>query len=71
MISDIGFGILDFGFDVVVLFTEWNQYRALDLQEIKAKMKTPIFVDLRNVYSPKQMKEAGFTYVVVGREKNS
>ena len=54
--------------DVVVLFTEWNQYRALDLQEIKAKMKTPIFVDLRNVYSPKQMKEAGFTYVGVGRK---
>jgi len=57
--------------DVVVLFTEWNQYRALDLQEIKAKMKTPIFVDLRNVYSPKQMKEAGFTYVGVGRGKSA
>lgn len=57
--------------DVVVLFTEWNQYRALDLQEIKGRMKTPIFVDLRNVYSPKQMKEVGFTYVGVGRGKSS
>ena len=53
--------------DAVVLFTEWNQYRALDLQDIKARMKTPIFIDLRNVYSPEQMRQAGFTYVGVGR----
>ena len=53
--------------DVLVLFTEWNQYRALDLQELKSRMKAPVFVDLRNVYSPKQMKDAGFLYVGVGR----
>ncbi|MCJ7603244.1 MAG: UDP-glucose/GDP-mannose dehydrogenase family protein [Desulfobulbaceae bacterium] len=53
--------------DVLVLFTEWNQYRALDLQELKSRMKSPVFVDLRNVYNPKQMKEAGFSYVGVGR----
>ena len=53
--------------DVLVLFTEWNQYRALDLQELKSRMKSPVFVDLRNVYSPSQMREAGFTYYGVGR----
>lgn len=54
--------------DVLVLFTEWNQYRALDLQELKSRMKSPVFVDLRNVYTPKQMKEAGFSYIGVGRD---
>lgn len=56
------------GADVVVLFTEWNQYRALDLAEIKASMKGAIFVDLRNVYSPKQIREAGFEYYGLGRK---
>ncbi len=55
------------GADVVVLLTEWNQYRALDLERIKKGMKTPIFVDLRNVYDPVKMREAGFNYVGVGR----
>jgi UDPglucose 6-dehydrogenase len=56
------------GADVVVLFTEWNQYRALDLAEVKAKMKGSVFVDLRNVYSPKQVREAGFEYYGIGRK---
>ncbi|MBA3016046.1 MAG: UDP-glucose/GDP-mannose dehydrogenase family protein [Proteobacteria bacterium] len=55
------------GADVVVLFTEWNQYRALDLTRIKQAMKTAIFIDLRNVYDPVKMREAGFSYVGVGR----
>ncbi len=55
------------GADVVVLLTEWNQYRALDLAKIKAVMKAPLFIDLRNVYEPAKMREAGFTYVCVGR----
>lgn len=55
------------GADAVVLFTEWNQYRALDLERIKALMHTPLFIDLRNVYEPKKMQAAGFTYVGVGR----
>ena len=53
--------------DVLVLFTEWNQYRALDLRELKSRMKSPVFVDLRNVYSPGQMRDAGFVYYGVGR----
>ena len=53
--------------DAVVLFTEWNQYRALDIEELKRRMKSPVFVDLRNVYQPEQMKKAGFSYYGVGR----
>ena len=55
------------GADAVVLFTEWNQYRALDLAELKAKMKGAVFVDLRNVYSPKHVIAAGFEYYGLGR----
>lgn len=53
--------------DCVVLLTEWNEFRALDLDKIKMMMNTPLMVDLRNVYLPKEMKEAGFSYVSVGR----
>ena len=53
--------------DGVVLMTEWNQYRALDLKRIKNLMKDPVFIDLRNVYDPKTMSELGFAYTCVGR----
>jgi len=53
--------------DCIVLLTEWNQYRALDLRKLKQIMKTPIFIDLRNVYDPITMREAGFAYTGVGR----
>lgn len=55
------------GADALVLMTEWNQFRRLDLQRIKALLKTPIFIDLRNVYDPQQMKRLGFHYCGVGR----
>ena len=55
------------GADAVVLMTEWNQYRALDLERIKAAMRGNIFIDLRNVYDPARMKDVGFEYVGVGR----
>ena len=55
------------GADAVVLMTEWNQYRALDLDRLANEMREKIFIDLRNVYEPKQMKEKGFQYVGVGR----
>jgi UDPglucose 6-dehydrogenase len=55
------------GADALVLMTEWNQYRALDLDRLKSLMRTPLFIDLRNVYSPQRMKAAGFEYVGVGR----
>ncbi|RUM36300.1 MAG: UDP-glucose 6-dehydrogenase [Desulfobulbus sp.] len=56
------------GADAVILMTEWNQYRALDLQRLKAIMKEPVFIDLRNVYETATMKEAGFRYVGVGKK---
>ncbi|MDF1615228.1 UDP-glucose dehydrogenase family protein [Desulfurivibrio dismutans] len=55
------------GADALVLMTEWNQYRALDLQRLQEAMAQPLFIDLRNVYEPARMREAGFAYVGVGR----
>ena len=55
------------GADAVVLMTEWNEYRALDLLRIKAALKSPVFVDLRNVYRPAAMRRFGFSYYSVGR----
>ncbi len=55
------------GADAVVLMTEWNEYRALDLDRIKALLKEPIFIDLRNVYPAEMMREKGFRYYSVGR----
>lgn len=55
------------GADAVLIMTEWNEYRALDLSKIKKFMKGDVFVDLRNVYDPKMVREAGFQYFGVGR----
>lgn len=53
--------------DAIILMTEWNQYRALDMERLGGLMNNKIFIDLRNVYKPEIMKEKGFTYVGVGR----
>lgn len=53
--------------DALVIATEWNQFRNLDLFKIKKILKTPILVDLKNLYEPKKMKEIGFIYEGVGR----
>lgn len=55
------------GADAVSIVTEWNEFRALDLARAKSLLTEPIMVDLRNIYRPEQMREAGFTYVSVGR----
>jgi len=55
------------GADAMVLITEWDQFRALDFDRVKKMMKSPTVVDLRNVYSPANMKSDGFTYVSIGR----
>jgi len=55
------------GADAVIIMTEWNQYRALDLERLGEVMKQKIFIDLRNVYQPELVKQKGFTYVGVGR----
>ena len=53
--------------DALVIITEWNQFRALDLQKVRELLKTPKVADLRNVYEPEDMRELGFEYVGVGR----
>ncbi|HWD49672.1 MAG TPA: UDP-glucose/GDP-mannose dehydrogenase family protein [Rhizomicrobium sp.] len=55
------------GADGVVILTEWNEFRALDFDRVKSLLKTPLMVDLRNIYRPAQMKAAGFQYISVGR----
>ena len=55
------------GADVVVILTEWNEFRALDLARVKEIMRKPVLVDLRNIYNPDEMSKAGFEYHCLGR----
>ena len=55
------------GADALVLITEWNQFRMLDLERIRSLLRQPVVVDLRNIYEPEPMREAGFRYFCVGR----
>jgi len=55
------------GADGVVILTEWNEFRALDLRAAKRLLKQPLMVDLRNIYRPEEMAKAGFSYISVGR----
>ncbi|MCU0669287.1 MAG: UDP-glucose/GDP-mannose dehydrogenase family protein [Myxococcota bacterium] len=53
--------------DALVLVTEWNQFRMLDLERVKSLLRSPVLVDLRNVYDPAALRRAGFRYDSVGR----
>ena len=53
--------------DAVALLTEWNEFRGLDLERVKALLAKPVMIDLRNVYNPAEMIAAGFDYSCVGR----
>jgi len=55
------------GCDALVIITEWNQFRNLDLKRLKSIMRNPVFLDLRNIYEPARMREMGFKYFSVGR----
>jgi UDPglucose 6-dehydrogenase len=55
------------GADALVIATEWNEFRALNLERVRKLLKQPVIVDLRNVYDPQRMRGQGFTYVSVGR----
>ena len=55
------------GADALVIVTEWNEFRALDLDRVKRLMKRPVFIDLRNIYNPGEMEAAGFAYRSIGR----
>ena len=58
------------GADVLVIITEWNAFRGLDLDRVKALLKVPVMVDLRNIYEPKEMAERGFSYHCIGRKSS-
>ncbi len=55
------------GADGVVILTEWNEFRALDFAKMKASLKRPVLIDLRNIYTPREVAEAGFEYHSIGR----
>ncbi len=55
------------GADALLILTEWNEFRALDLERMKAALKAPVLVDLRNIYDPEEMAGAGFRYSCIGR----
>ncbi len=55
------------GADALVIVTEWEPFRALDLDRVKSLLKKPIVIDLRNVYRLEDMERRGFTYVSIGR----
>ena len=55
------------GADALVLVTEWNEFRALDLPRVKGLLRAPVVIDLRNIYKPEELTEAGFAYYSIGR----
>ena len=57
--------------DALVILTEWNEFRNLDLKKVKKNLSTPVILDLRNIYEPERMAELGFRYRGVGRGTNT
>jgi UDPglucose 6-dehydrogenase len=55
------------GADCAVIITEWDEFRALDLDRVRQVMNRPLVVDLRNIYKPEELRSRGFTYLSVGR----
>ena len=53
--------------DCIVIITEWNEFRALDLEKVKILLNKPVIIDLRNIYKPASMAELGFQYISLGR----
>ena len=51
----------------MIILTEWNQFRGLDLELLKKQMRGNLFADFRNIYDRSLVKQAGFTYIGVGR----
>jgi len=55
------------GADALILLTEWNEFRGLDLGRVKDLLASPLVIDLRNIYQPQEMAAAGLTYFSIGR----
>ncbi len=58
------------GAHAIVIITEWNQFRALDLERVRELMEEPVMVDLRNIYDPAEMADKGFEYSCIGKPKS-
>jgi UDPglucose 6-dehydrogenase len=59
------------GADALLLVAEWNEFKQLDLERVKARMRQPVLLDGRNIYDPDRMRQLGFTYRGVGRGYNA
>ncbi|MGI8420367.1 MAG: UDP binding domain-containing protein, partial [Candidatus Levyibacteriota bacterium] len=55
------------GADAMLVVTEWNEFKEIDLKKVKKALKSPLIIDARNLYDPEKAKEMGFTYIGVGR----
>jgi len=55
------------GADAMIIVTEWNQFRSLDMERVRSSLRQPVVIDLRNLYDPKRMKDKGFRYSSIGR----
>ena len=55
--------------DALVIVTEWDEFKKLDLKKLKDIMKNPLIIDGRNIYDPEKMKKEGFAYVSIGRKE--
>ena len=55
------------GADALIILTEWDEFRALDMGRVKKSLRSPNIIDLRNIYNPKSMEEYGFNYISIGR----
>ncbi|MBX3504002.1 MAG: UDP-glucose/GDP-mannose dehydrogenase family protein [Parvibaculum sp.] len=64
--ADDAYGTME-GAEALVILTEWNEFRALDLKRVKSLLRRPLIIDLRNIYTPAEMQDAGFEYHSVGR----
>jgi len=55
--------------DALIILTEWDEFRELDLKKIKSLLKNPVIIDGRNIYNPEDLRKEGFTYISIGRKK--
>lgn len=53
--------------DLLIVTTEWNEFKEIDLEKIKKLMRTPAIIDARNIYDPEKIQNLGFSYTGVGR----
>jgi UDPglucose 6-dehydrogenase len=55
------------GCDALIVVTEWNEFKQLDLEKLRAMLRSPVIMDARNIYEPAAMRDLGFSYRGIGR----